>query len=638
MHLLNRYLPSSLFLLIFFSSKFDLLNLNYFNSFFLIFNFTDFFDNFFLLNWDNLNFLSYPIFFWAALFFFLSSAFSLIFSSYLGFYGIFYLNFFSLFFLFTSTISYLNIIFVDNYYYYIKCGKWFFLNSMYKIDFDFFIDNISMSFSLLTISIAMFVYLYTFSYFRYEPLVDRLLVFLNMFIISMVFLVSSGNFISLFLGWEMIGMTSFFLINFWSVRIGTFKSAFKAFSFNKFSDLFLFFAILLVFNLTYSLDIVTFLNQIHLFDNIFLNFFFIKFNYLDLISIFFILCAFIKSAQIGGHIWLPDSMEAPVPASALIHSATLVSAGVFLLLRFSPLFELSVISLYIIGTVGSITAFYGGFSSMFQSDTKKILAYSTISHCGFLMVVYTTGVLEYVLLYLYIHGFFKAAVFMCVGNVNRLSKNNQDFKRMGIYYKFLPFDCYMTFIGLINLSGLPFTLGFYIKHLLLISLNSNYFVYSFILINCFFGALTGLFYSFRLFFFVFFDFKKSKKNLFNYYSGFELNSKYYSNSSLSSNLAISFIFFASYVVGFFFMNLYTSGSFIFSNFFSYLQNNNFSILFNASSANLFNFCYVNYFVFCFLIFIIYSNWRLNSQKFKNFDNFFFFLLIYFFFQFFKFLV
>jgi len=126
-------------------------------------------------------------------------------------------------------------------------------------------------------------------------------------------------------------------------------------------------------------------------------------------------------------------MEAPVPASALIHSATLVSAGIFLLLRFSVFFENSYFSLLIISLVGSFTAFYGGFSSMLQADTKKILAYSTISHCGFLMVSYTTGVLEYVVLYLYIHGFFKAAVFMCAGNINRLSKGNQDFRKMGQY-------------------------------------------------------------------------------------------------------------------------------------------------------------------------------------------------------------
>jgi len=124
-------------------------------------------------------------------------------------------------------------------------------------------------------------------------------------------------------------------------------------------------------------------------------------------------------------------MEAPVPASALIHSATLVSAGIYLLLRLTSLFELSYYAYYIIPTIGAITAFYGGLVSAFQSDTKKTLAYSTISHCGFLMVSYSTGVLEYVILYLYVHGFFKEATFLCMGKVNRFNRNIQDFKRMG---------------------------------------------------------------------------------------------------------------------------------------------------------------------------------------------------------------
>lgn len=299
-------------------------------------------------------------------------------------------------------------------------------------------------------------------------------------------------------------------------------------------------------------------------------------------------------------------MEAPVPASALIHSATLVSAGIFLLLRFSPLFEYSYLCIYIIAIIGSITAFYGGFSSMLQADTKKILAYSTISHCGFLMVVYSTNILEYVLIYLYIHGFFKAAVFMCAGNVNRLSKNNQDFRKMGLYYKFLPFDCYLTFLGLINLSGLPFTLGFYIKHVLLISLNSNYILFYFIFINCIFAALTGIFYSSRLLFYVFFDFKKSKKNLYLYYSHSFLNSKYYSNTSLSSNISISFIFFISYFIGYFFLNNYLSLNYIFSNFFSFYYINSISYMNYPSQFNLFNFGYINYFVTFLITFLIFN--------------------------------
>jgi NADH-quinone oxidoreductase subunit L len=207
-------------------------------------------------------------------------------------------------------------------------------------------------------------------------------------------------------------------------------------------------------------------------------------------------------------------MAAPVPASALIHSATLVSAGIYLLLRFTPLFEFSKYSLSIVALIGSITAFYGGFTSMFQSDAKRVLAYSTISHCGFLMVIYSTGVIEYTILYLYVHGFFKAATFLCVGNIIRFSRNTQDFKRMGAYVKYLPFDCVIIFVCLINLSGLPLTYGFFIKHLLFVGLNSNTVLYYIVLVNCIFGALTGLFYGSRLIYSIFFDMKKARKSIY----------------------------------------------------------------------------------------------------------------------------
>jgi NADH-quinone oxidoreductase subunit L len=300
-------------------------------------------------------------------------------------------------------------------------------------------------------------------------------------------------------------------------------------------------------------------------------------------------------------------MEAPVPASALIHSATLVSAGIFLLLRFTNLFELSSCSFYIIAIVGSITAFYGGFVSMYQSDSKKILAYSTISHCGFLMVVYTTGVIEFVLLYLYIHGFFKAAVFMCVGSINRISKNNQDFKRMGSYAKYIPFDCFLAFVGLINLSGLPFTLGFYIKHLLFVGLNFNSLVYYFVLIFCLFGAFTGLFYSFRLFYYIFFDFKKARKQLYQHYSIKSLNSSYYSNSSLSSNLSITGIFVTSYLIGGLFLFYYVSSNNVFSDFFSYYFLNAFELQRMHSVPFSLNFSFLNTIVLFLTFTIVFTS-------------------------------
>lgn len=250
-------------------------------------------------------------------------------------------------------------------------------------------------------------------------------------------------------------------------------------------------------------------------------------------------------------------MEAPVPASALIHSATLVSAGVFLLLRFAPLFELSTYAYYVIPLIGSFTAFFGGICAAYQSDIKRILAYSTISHCGFLMVSFCTHIAEYTLLYLYVHGFFKAAVFLCVGNVIRLSRNYQDFRKMGGFYKYLPLECIASFICLINLSGLPFTLGFYIKHILLLGLPD--YMYIFIYLNVIGGAISGIIYSFRLFYYVFFDVKKAKKIVYIQANRFILRSKYYTNTTLASNIAICGLILMSYIISIYYFNVCLQG-------------------------------------------------------------------------------
>jgi len=213
--------------------------------------------------------------------------------------------------------------------------------------------------------------------------------------------------------------------------MSTLKAAFKAYVFNKISDVALLLAFLIGLTLNLDLSILVFnvtgqtINTV----NVAINKFGVE--YIEIMSALLILAAFIKSAQFGVHLWLPDSMEAPVPASALIHSATLVSAGVYLLLRFSFIFEISKYALSVVAISGSLTAFYGGWCAMFQSDVKRILAYSTISHCGFLMVLVTLKTPELVIFYLYVHGFFKAAAFLCIGNVIRASHNYQDFRRMG---------------------------------------------------------------------------------------------------------------------------------------------------------------------------------------------------------------
>ena len=279
-----------------------------------------------------------PLFFYFGLIYIFTTLISLVLLSYYGFYGVFILNLISIVFFWFSSIMYFDTFFIDNISFKINLGKWFVIFLSHPVFFELNIDSISYSFMFLTLTIAVFVYIYAFSYFRYEPNVERFILLINCFVISMICLVTSGNFFVLFLGWELIGLTSFFLINFWSTRISTLKSAFKAFVFNKFSDVALLIAIILVFFCINDSNIIVFNNKISIFNNYYLNICDYQISMLEITAFFFSICAFIKSAQFGFHIWLPDSMEAPVPASALIHSATLVSAGVFLLLKLTPLF------------------------------------------------------------------------------------------------------------------------------------------------------------------------------------------------------------------------------------------------------------------------------------------------------------
>lgn len=569
-----------------------------------------------------------PIFFYFGILFIFTTIFSLLLLSYYGFYGVFFLNLVTILLFWFSTIIYFDKFFIDNLSYKINLGKWFIISVNYTIFFEIFVDSISYSFMFLTLTIAVFVYIYTFSYFRYEPNVERLILLINCFVISMICLVTSGNFFVLFLGWELIGLTSFFLINFWSTRVSTLKSAFKAFVFNKFSDASLLISILLVFFLLNEVNIQSFVSQISLYNNYYIIISNVELPVIEVISFFFIICAFIKSAQFGFHIWLPDSMEAPVPASALIHSATLVSAGVFLLLRLSLMFEYSVYSYYVVPLVGSFTAFFGGLCSIYQSDIKKILAYSTISHCGFLMVCYSTYIPEYTILYLYIHGFFKAAVFLCVGNIIRFSRNYQDFRRMGMFWKYLPFECFASFICLINLCGLPFTIGFYIKHLLLIGVYMDFRLLYFILLNILGGAIAGLIYSFRLFYFVFFDFKKAKKIIYIQANRNNLNSVFYTNTTLASNIAIFFIIIVAYIVCIYMFGIFLNSSSLGEGLDIYSINSSQYEEFNNPILTLINnISYFNWVLVIIIISLLSFSWR-KVYKYTTILNFYSFFILF----------
>lgn len=302
-------------------------------------------------------------------------------------------------------------------------------------------------------------------------------------------------------------------------------------------------------------------------------------------------------------------MEAPVPASSLIHSATLVSAGVYMVLRFNFIFDLTEFSKLIIPVVGSLTAAYGGVCAIFQSDIKKTLAYSTISHCGFLMVLCSTEMNEFTILYLYVHGFFKAGVFMCVGNVLRITRGYQDTRRMGGLFKYLPFEYFCASIGLFNLAGLPFTFGFFIKHLLLISLGDYIYIYYFVIFNCLVGAFAGLFYSFRLITYTFNDFKKGNKALYTNVNQLAYNSKFYTNSSLAATLSIFFLFLSSYVIIYFMFKYFLCSNYLFSDFMNTTVLTNYYSTLTTFNGYLLNFSYINLTVVVAITSLIFSKYR-----------------------------
>lgn len=564
----------------------------------------------------NLNFF-FLLFMYIYLF---SNIFSYVFKYYLGFYGVFLLNTVSNFFFFLFCILNLNFFFIENKTLNIQLFKWFFLAKDQIIFFEFFIDFISFSFILLTTSISFFVNLFIFAYFKHEPYINRLISLINSFVLSMLILVSAGNLIIFFLGWELIGLTSFFLINFWSERPGTFKSAFKAFSFNKISDASVLISCIIIYFLFNELSFDKIFNLV-LFKNFISINVFLDVSLLDICSFFFLLASFIKSAQIFFHVWLPDSMEAPVPASALIHSATLVSAGVYLILRFYCLLEFSFYFHLILPVIGSLTAFVGGVGAVFQTDLKKILAYSTISHCGFLIFLCNFGNFKYVLFYLFIHGFFKAASFLCVGNIIHFSKNYQDLRRMGFLYKYLPVEFFFLSFCLFNLSGLPFFFGFYIKNLLFISYDFFYIdqiCFSLIFLSC----LTGLFYSYNIIFFSFFDFKKGRKEV--YFSNNHLNfkSKFYSNTTLASNIAIFCLIIYSYLIIFFLFYVIVLESTDISDFYIIFEKNTLFFYNNFDYSFLYNFklFYWIVIIFVFMLFILSIFKKIKNLK-KNLIDF-----------------
>ena len=386
---------------------------------------------------------------------------------------------------------------------FIKLTPW--INSgLFNVEWGFFFDSLTVIMIVVVTFISSLVHLYSVEYMSHDPHLPRFMAYLSLFTAFMLVLVTGDNFIQMFLGWEGIGLSSYLLINFWFSRIQANKAAIKAMIVNRIGDFGLALGIFSVFLLFNSVDYSSVFAIAPYFQNQVFSVFSFEVNCLNLISLLLFVGAVGKSAQLGLHTWLPDAMEGPTPVSALIHAATLVTAGVFLLTRCSPILEYSTNALTIITIFGAMTAFFAATTGLFQNDLKRVIAYSTCSQLGYM--IFACGLSNYAvgIFHLANHAFFKALLFLGAGYVIHGVSDEQDMRKMGGLRKIFPFPYIMILIGSLSLMGTPFLTGFYSKDVILEVAYAKYTIpghFSF-----WFGSLAAFFtafYSVRLIFLTF---------------------------------------------------------------------------------------------------------------------------------------
>lgn len=381
---------------------------------------------------------------------------------------------------------------------YINLFKWI-DSDLFNVDWGFLFDSLTAIMCCVVTFVSSLVHLYSTEYMSHDPHLPRFMSYLSLFTFFMLILVTADNFVQMFVGWEGVGLCSFLLINFWFTRIQANKAAIKAMIVNRIGDFGLALGIFTIFIKFKALDYATVFSMVPFFCNdlvIFLNF---KVNVISLIGILLVIGAMGKSAQLGLHTWLPDAMEGPTPVSALIHAATMVTAGVFLLARCSAIYEYTPFVLNLITILGASTAFFAATVGLVQNDLKRVIAYSTCSQLGYM--IFACGLSNYSVgvFHLMNHAFFKALLFLGAGSVIHAVSDEQDMRKMGGLKKLVPFTYSLMVIGSLALIGFPFLTGFYSKDVILevaYGKYSSFGHYSYLLGSL--GAFLTAFYSTRL--------------------------------------------------------------------------------------------------------------------------------------------
>ncbi len=369
----------------------------------------------------------------------------------------------------------------------------------------FLIDELSALMMVVVTFVSLIVHIYTIGYMRGDPGYSRFFSYISLFTFAMLILVMSNNFLQLFFGWEAVGLVSYLLIGFWYDRGTATFASLKAFLVNRVGDMGFLLGVAAIVWVFGSLDYATVFSSVSYYSEahtvgVFGN----KWSWITIICLLLFVGAMGKSAQVPLHIWLPDSMEGPTPISALIHAATMVTAGIFMVARMSPLFEYSETALTVVMVIGTLTAVSMALIALVQSDIKRVIAYSTLSQLGYMTVALGVSAYSIAIFHLTTHAFFKALLFLCAGSVIVALHHEQDMRRMGALWKRMPITYITAVIGSLALVGIPPFAGFFSKDAIIESVRASHraganFAYL--------GVLTGVFltalYSFRLIFKVF---------------------------------------------------------------------------------------------------------------------------------------
>jgi NADH-quinone oxidoreductase subunit L len=378
-----------------------------------------------------------------------------------------------------------------------------------RMEVGFLVDRLTALMMCVVTFVSLMVHIYTIGYMEDDPGYQRFFSYISLFTFSMLMLVMSNNFLQLFFGWEAVGLVSYLLIGFWFKRESAIFANLKAFLVNRVGDFGFILGISGVVMFAGSLDYATVFagaegiaaQNIEVFGGT-------PWNAMTVVCILLFIGAMGKSAQAPLHVWLPDSMEGPTPISALIHAATMVTAGIFMVARMSPLFELSTTALAVVIVIGAITAFFMGLLGIVQNDIKRVVAYSTLSQLGYMTVALGASAYSAAIFHLMTHAFFKALLFLAAGSVIIALHHEQDIRKMGGIKKYMPITYWTALVGSLALIGFPGTSGFFSKDLLIEAVKESHWhgqgaVYWIAYLSVLLGVFVTALYSFRMFFLVF---------------------------------------------------------------------------------------------------------------------------------------